>query len=90
MNQGPIRGGFMEKTKSQKSHATVPLKKAFTLSINPNPDGYEKVHRKQGGLPVRAPFPCCTPIGRPEVLYDFQPAEMLKNTTTNRWLLLFD
>jgi hypothetical protein len=36
-------------------------------------------NRKQGELPVRAPLPPChTPIGRPGVIQDSQPAEIRK------------
>jgi hypothetical protein len=42
-------------------------------------------NKKQGGLPVRAPFtPRRIPIGCPGVIYNFQPAEIHKITTTNR------
>jgi hypothetical protein len=46
---------------------------------------------KQGGLPMRDPFPHHTPNGRRGVINDSQPAEIYKNTTRTRWkLLLFD
>jgi hypothetical protein len=34
----------------------------------------QTTNRKQGGLPVRAPLPHRTPIGRLGVIYDSQPA----------------
>jgi hypothetical protein len=39
-------------------------------------------NRKQGGLPVRAPLPHRIPIGRLGVIYNSQPSEIHKNTTT--------
>jgi hypothetical protein len=33
---------------------------------------------KQGGLPVRAPLPCRTPIGCPGGIYNSQPAKYTK------------
>jgi hypothetical protein len=44
----------------------------------------QATNRKQIGLPFKAPLPCCTPIGRLGVTYDSQPAEIHKNTTTDR------
>jgi hypothetical protein len=69
------------------------------LTINPNPDGSKKkctavrleviydsqaTNRKQGGLSVRAPLPCHTPVGHLGVIYDSQLTEYTKNTTTNK------
>jgi hypothetical protein len=56
----------------------------FSVTRNPNPDGYKKgvamrlgvicdsqaTMRKQGGLPLRAPLPCRTSIGRLEIIHD--------------------
>ncbi len=74
------------------------------MIITSNPDGYKKkcvairlgviydsqaTNRKQGGLPVRAPSPCCTPIGRLGVIYDSHRAGIHKNTPKVRRKLLF-
>jgi hypothetical protein len=56
----------------------------FSATLNPNPDGYKKgvamplgvlcdsqaTIRKHGGLPLRAPLPCRTSIGRLGVIND--------------------
>jgi hypothetical protein len=44
----------------------------------------QATNRKQEGLPVRAPLPLHTPIGRLGVIYDSQPAGIHKNTIRNR------
>jgi hypothetical protein len=51
--------------------------------------GSRATNRKQGGLPLRASLPHCTPIGRVGVIYDSQLVEIHKNTTTNRWKHLY-
>jgi hypothetical protein len=46
---------------------------------------YQATDWKQGGLPVKAPLPCCTPIGCLGVIYNSQLAGMHKTTNINRW-----
>ncbi len=65
----------------------------FSATLNPNPDGYKKgvamrlggvicdsqaTIGKHRGLPLRAPFPCRTSIGRLGVLHDYSRPKSTK------------
>jgi hypothetical protein len=64
--------------------------KCITMQLGVMYDSQAK-NRKLGGLSVRAPSPCRTPIGHLGVIYDSQQVGIHKITTANRWKpLLFD
>jgi hypothetical protein len=65
------------------------IKKCVAMWLEVTYDS-QVTNRKQVGIPVRAPLSRPPPIGRLGVIYDFQPAEIHKNTTTNMcYVLLF-